>query len=435
MTSAQLSQFAYYIGYVVQMVGALMLVALFALLRRFVLRRNYFNAWALAWTTIAVALIAVVLRHHLPSELAFARGSGQPAEMVLPIIYQLGKLLAFALFVEGTLMYVRGRRMHRMARWVWPFAAAYAVATVLFATPFFGRLQWQALVAVPSLGWCAWALYRLPPSRRTLGNRMAALGFALTASLWALYGMLYTVDGAGFASDAWTARIATFAQLNAYMDLFCSVLLAYAMVVVLMEDAKREVDDAQAELRVVHDQLRRAALYDSLTESLNRRAFQEGVGLDLARGTFGTVVLLDLDNMKAVNDAYGHAAGDLLLRTCADVVRSGLRASDKLYRWGGDEFLIVLPGAQPPDVQHRLQLLLAAAVVPMADTHPALRLEVSAGVAGYTSAEELESAIAKADTAMYQHKALRKERRSGAIQAVPMLPVTPIGTPVTTMDK
>lgn len=434
MTSAQLPQFVFYIGYVVQLVGALMLVALFALLRRFVLRRNYFNAWALAWSAIAVALLAVVLRHHLPDTLPFARGSGEPAEAVLPIIYQLGKLLAFALFVEGTLMYVRGRRMHRMASWVWPIAVVYAVATVLLGTPLFGRLQWQALVAVPSLGWCAWALFRLPPSRRTLGNRMAAAGFALTSTLWLGYGVLYTVQRSGIAGAAWDSRLEAFAQLNAYMDLFCSVLLAYAMVVVLMEDAKREVDDAQAELRVVHDQLRRAALYDSLTESLNRRAFQEGVGLDLARGTFGTVVLLDLDNMKAVNDAHGHAAGDLLLRTCAEVVRSGLRASDKLYRWGGDEFLIVLPGAQPPDVQHRLERLLNSALVPIGDDHPQLRLEVSAGVAGYSSAEELESAIAKADTAMYQHKALRKQRRSGTIRAVPMLPVTPIGAPVAIDD-
>ena len=117
-------------------------------------------------------------------------------------------------------------------------------------------------------------------------------------------------------------------------------LLGYAMVLVLMEDSKREFDDAQAELRVTHDQLRRAALYDSLTDSLNRRAFAEGVGLEMVRATFGTVVIADLDNLKLVNDRHGHMAGDQIIRRCADVLRATLRPYDKLYRWGGDEFLL-----------------------------------------------------------------------------------------------
>src|ERR671929_1261361 len=96
-------------------------------------------------------------------------------------------------------------------------------------------------------------------------------------------------------------------NFNTYFDLLLNIALGFGMVVLLMEDAKREVDDAQSELRVAHDQLRRAALYDTLTDSLNRRAYEQGVGLEMARGTFGTVVIADLDNLKAVNDAFGHA--------------------------------------------------------------------------------------------------------------------------------
>src|SRR5919206_262862 len=80
-------------------------------------------------------------------------------------------------------------------------------------------------------------------------------------------------------------------NFNTYADLLLNIALGVGMVVLLMEDAKREVDDAQAELRVAHDQLQRAALYDTLTDSLNRRAYEQGVGLEMARGTFGTVVI------------------------------------------------------------------------------------------------------------------------------------------------
>ncbi len=125
-----------------------------------------------------------------------------------------------------------------------------------------------------------------------------------------------------------------------------------------MEDAKREVDDAQAELRLTHDRLRRAALTDSLTDCPNRRAFADGVGLEMVRATFGTVVMADIDNLKRANDRHGHSIGDQLIRHCAEVLRRDLRPYDKLYRWGGDEFLLVLPSARASDVLGRLRRVL-----------------------------------------------------------------------------
>jgi diguanylate cyclase (GGDEF)-like protein len=181
-----------------------------------------------------------------------------------------------------------------------------------------------------------------------------------------------------------------------------------------MEDAKREVDDAQNELRIKHDQLRRAALYDPLTESMNRRAFEEGVGLEMARGTFGTVVIADVDNLKAVNDAYGHAEGDRLLRQCADLLRVALRPYDKLYRWGGDEFLLVLPSARGSDVELRLMAVLdSAEPLVMGEKGAKVTLAVSLGTADYTSAESIEESIRLADQAMYRQKNARKSPEVG----------------------
>ena len=140
--------------------------------------------------------------------------------------------------------------------------------------------------------------------------------------------------------------------------------------------------------------------------------------LEMARGTFGTVVIADLDNLKAVNDAFGHAAGDRLLRQCADLLRSTLRPYDKLYRWGGDEFLLVIPSARGTDVEARLgEVLKTAEPIEVAHGQKTVKLEVSLGAADYTSAEGLEDSIQLADEAMYRQKHARKSPVHGLREA------------------
>jgi diguanylate cyclase (GGDEF)-like protein len=129
----------------------------------------------------------------------------------------------------------------------------------------------------------------------------------------------------------------------------------------------------------------------------------------MARATFGVVVMADVDNLKQVNDQHGHVVGDLLIRRCADVLRSALRPYDKLYRWGGDEFLLIVPSAHSADLLGRLRaaLITAEAVESPMDGR-IVRLEVSIGAADYASAEEINAAIDKADLAMYEDKGRRK---------------------------
>ena len=112
----------------------------------------------------------------------------------------------------------------------------------------------------------------------------------------------------------------------------------------------------------------------------------------MVRATFGTVVMADLDNLKRANDRYGHAVGDRLIRLCAEVLRATLRPYDKLYRWGGDEFLLVLPSAHASDVLARLQRNLdnADPVVAGSDGH-AGSAPREPGRRGLRSSEELSN--------------------------------------------
>jgi diguanylate cyclase (GGDEF)-like protein len=176
-----------------------------------------------------------------------------------------------------------------------------------------------------------------------------------------------------------------------------------------MEDAKRETDAAHAELAVAHDELKRVALFDSLTGALNRRAWSDGLGLEAVRSSFGTAVMMDLDNLKTVNDLQGHAAGDELLRHVAEVLRGAIRPTDRLFRWGGDEFLVLLAGARATDARRRVEEAVARA-----NAGEGERLEVSVGVAEFAGGEELDAAIRRADAAMYDEKSRRRAARAAS---------------------
>lgn len=407
MFDGDLTAVVSFIGVLLQLSGELLLVVLFMLLRRFVLRRAYFGAWTLAWGFGAVAIAALVLRYVLiPPPLS--PGQDRVLLAALYVIYQGGKLASFGLLVAGTAAYVTGARSLG-GKAVIGIGVLYTLASVAGSRLDLNQLVvWQAPVAVVTLGACSALLFTLPRSRRTLGSMAGGGAFAGLAILWLLYGIAFAAIGTPFAG--W-ARVLV--GLNTYFDLMLNTALGFAMVVLLMEDAKREVDDAQAELRVAHDQLKRSALYDTLTDSLNRRAFAQGVGLEMARGTFGTVVIADLDNLKAVNDAHGHAAGDRLIRHCADLLRSALRPYDKLYRWGGDEFLLVIPSARGGDVALRLNALLGRADTIEVASGQRVQLAVSLGAADYTSAEQLDAAIQAADEDMYRNKQFRKSPNVG----------------------
>lgn len=411
-----------YLGVLVQLGGMLMLIGVFYLLRGYVLRRSYFSAWAGAWSAIAIGVAALVVRFLVLPDL---HGGKLPESSVairlLYFVYQACKVLGLVLLLRGTVMYVAGARAGAGAtRRLWIAALAFAaVSTLVSARGLNEMVIWQSVIGVPILGYCASMLFWLPRSRRTGGSLATGAGFAALAILWLLYAGAFGVAVRSGTHTQLRADASHLISLNSYLDLAVDVFLSYAMIVLLMEDAKREVDDAQAELRITHDQLRRAALYDALTDSLNRRAYAEGVGLEMAKATFGTVVLADLDNLKLVNDRFGHSAGDRLLRHCADVLRATLRPYDKLYRWGGDEFLLIVPSARATDVLERISAALLAEVHVEGQNDEQIHLEVSLGAADYASAEELPFAVEHADRAMYLDKSRRKaaDRRSGPSSA------------------
>ena len=167
--------------------------------------------------------------------------------------------------------------------------------------------------------------------------------------------------------------------------------------------------------RRVRQRLASLAARDDLTGLPNRRSILEAARqVHLARGKsseMACVAMLDIDHFKSVNDTYGHDVGDAALRMFSSVCGEGLRDRDVLGRFGGEEFLLVLPGAQLSSlaaVFDRLRAGLRSVAVP--GMPPDARLSFSMGAASLGAGETIEQAIHRADEALYRAKANGRDR-------------------------
>lgn len=138
---------------------------------------------------------------------------------------------------------------------------------------------------------------------------------------------------------------------------------------------------------------------DTLTDTFNRRYFEETLKNTIFSGG---VVMIDLDDFKIYNNTQGYDTGDAVLNAVVSVIKGCIRGTDTLIRYGGDEFLLLMPQSRPNGVEsviRRVQDAVQAARVP---SHPELRLSVSIG--GVCDVQPLTEAIRQADVRMYRNK-------------------------------
>ena len=155
---------------------------------------------------------------------------------------------------------------------------------------------------------------------------------------------------------------------------------------------------------------------DELTGLLNMRGFSIAAnrlfGQALRYSRAVSVLMIDSDNLKAVNDAHGHEAGNRLLRQLTRLVHAELRFTDVMARYGGDEFIVLLPETPPKgalEVADRIRDAVAGAPLEMDGKH--VSCTVSIGIAGYPAdGNTLDAVVARADRAMYQAKQQGRNR-------------------------
>jgi diguanylate cyclase (GGDEF)-like protein/PAS domain S-box-containing protein len=258
----------------------------------------------------------------------------------------------------------------------------------------------------------------------------AALGYTIEAGFEALTAL---VDNGETEIDQWSMRTADGRLLHAIVSLSQVTDAAgdhLGYLSIIQDDTERRqlqaqndhqirqlgearllLEEQQVELQQKNAELERLATTDSLTGLLNRRAFMTKVRQTLAHadryGHHVSVILMDVDHFKAYNDSFGHLAGDAVLRQFAEVIWRTIRETDAACRYGGEEFIVLLPETDPDGAVSLAERLRKAI---QSESWPHRSITASLGVSTRLAMENDVQLISRADRALYESKAAGRNR-------------------------
>ncbi|MDQ7055582.1 MAG: GGDEF domain-containing protein [Persephonella sp.] len=156
----------------------------------------------------------------------------------------------------------------------------------------------------------------------------------------------------------------------------------------------------------LEENLRKLATVDQLTGIYNRYAFEKFLEEEINRaeryGSGFSIIMFDIDNFKDVNDMYGHQVGDRILKELVNIVRNSIRKSDIFARWGGEEFMILVPIKEKQDAYRIAEKIRSEIENYRFDSVG--KVTVSIGVSFYKKGDSIKTIIRRADTALYQAK-------------------------------
>jgi len=198
------------------------------------------------------------------------------------------------------------------------------------------------------------------------------------------------------------------------MVLLFSVYLVYQQVLIgrLRHELAEQIESL-AKVESLASEVYKLAALDQLTGLYNRRSGEQRLAQEMSRaqrhGRPLTILLMDLDNLKQVNDRLGHAAGDLVIKGFADRLQRAIRGSDLAVRLGGDEFMALLPECRADEVRHVLGRVEGLEVIYNGER---IRCQFSRGWTDYKPGESPQDLLKRADDALYEYKRAGKQTDS-----------------------
>jgi diguanylate cyclase (GGDEF)-like protein len=366
-------------GLIIQWIGILLILGLLTFLTQSI-RRPALDQWAIAWAGLAGALTALTLDFTYPTRWHLLRTA-----------YFLGEYTFAYFLLAGCRTLALERRPRHTARWL-----SLATALALFLTWISSDFNLQFALHAAVMGALFWASFL---TLRKARARDAGPGLTVMLTALALLGIDFTHYVPMFLVAVSRGPLERFAYLEytSTIDLLIETVLGFGIVMVTMERLRREAESASRELTIL-------AQTDPLTSALNRHAYESLVRQAGAPAAVaGCVVVADLDHLKQINDRGGHAAGDLAIRQVATAIRAVIRADDHLFRWGGDEFLVVLPQLDEAEAHRRLESANAL-LAGQSSGVDGISLAVSYGIASFSGSVPIDAAIGQADVRMYAQK-------------------------------
>ena len=275
---------------------------------------------------------------------------------------------------------------------------------------------------IPAVVVASMALYLFIPNRLPwicAFNAYLAIGFLLASLQWA------SLSVTGFVT---TALLLVLVNVTGYLASRRINRLQREQFSLLLDERaiNRQLMYESNQRKLLEEQLRHMAQTDELTGLHNRRHFLELTSREmqhsLRRNKPLALCMIDVDNFKSINDQYGHAAGDTVLKEIARLCQKDLRGTDILARFGGEEFVLALPGASPEralEVTERLRSRVEE--FQFEGSMAFLKLTITAGIAELERGEDsLDPALSRADRALYQGK---KQGKNSVILAKASKPI------------
>jgi diguanylate cyclase (GGDEF)-like protein len=387
------------LGLVVQTVGAGLLALIFLYLSRDN-GKSVLRAAGIGWLMLFLALVS-------------AFGSLELTVPFAGVPYQLFKILYFVALVVAADRMEHESPLGRPMRMALLIGVPLSVGIVYFAGN--GSLFFAIHMAIGAVAWLFVSALIIKSRAPGLGQRFAGTLAVLTFLIQGIYVAFFGISAAHHDENY------PFLQYTGFYDLFLEMLFGIGLIIWAMEDTERKLINIHA--RAVDDTQRskRRAQIDPLTEAHNRFFLDEIRGSLMREPAGGSIVLIDVDGLKEINDREGHEEGDKAIWTVAQATKKLIRGDDYLIRWGGDEFLVVLPGMDEEVAKKRFYMLPAKIEEVRQSPRSVARaykkfLAASVGVTPFSSRVPFDMAVEMADRHMYERKKAHKQMRGDPLR-------------------
>jgi diguanylate cyclase (GGDEF)-like protein len=398
------------LGLFVQASGVGLLAAIFLYISR-QNRDQVLQAMGCAWLLLFMALLSHVA----------------VIQVEAPFVNFLYQYLKFLYFVA---LVVAANRMSRDSALAWPLGIAALIALpVSFAIVLLTHTDSLFHAVEMGIGVFAWMLAAI----LVLRSQVKGLGKALCALFAFLTAFTHVAYVALFAGSAVRNRPLPALAYFGFCDLFLEMLFGLSLIIWAMEGTEWKLARVHAQTRDHTLRSLRKAVRDPLTETYNRLFLDENRPALSRDPAGGSIVLIDVNGLKSINDREGHEEGDKAIWTVATAIKQLIRGDDYVIRWGGDEFLVVLPGMDERAAKRRFYTLQAKIEEVRQSSRHENRvykkfLSASVGVTPYSRRVPFDTAIEVADRAMYERKKAYKQALEAALES-PRITETP-GSPL-----
>lgn len=382
-------------GLIIQLAG-IFLIAILSFFLTKSLKSVALKYWTIAWFALAFSLASLSLSFNY-----------ETLDKIFLAFYFFGEYVFCFLLIAGCQNYASGEKLPlKNFRALIPFAALSLILS-LSVTNVNEIFNIHSFILGTSF---VFSFIAINPMRQARKNNYGWHVMRIALALLAFGFYTYVVASSIHLVSVDIFFPAWILTHNSIFDLVLQILLGFGMVIVLLEEVRQDLEEANEKLKDAHAQLEKAVHTDPLTTAFNRHAFYGFLNKE-KEVLSGCVGVFDIDNLKPINDQYGHLAGDMAIRAVVRSIRLLVRAEDLIFRWGGDEFFVIMISMDSEMARDRMKELNdLLSNIKIDGVTKRMTIGVSYGFANFSGAPQMEQAIKKADEEMYQIKQENKRR-------------------------